>query len=140
MTIPTPDESGERVSDEKLQELRAACEMGPPVLKAPTIDELEKILQQADPPSINIQPDGSITAGPPEIRIPVADMLAIVRELQRRRSTDTRTEVLEIIRGFLECPEIADCAPDDKDPETDALERRARAALKANTPPPREGE
>lgn len=35
----------------------------------------------------------------------------------------------EVVRGFLDCPEIADCAPDDKDPETDALERRARAAL-----------
>lgn len=38
-------------------------------------------------------------------------------------------EALDIIRGFMESPEIADCAPDDKDPETDALERRARAVL-----------
>src|SRR5690242_19332032 len=34
-----------------------------------------------------------------------------------------------IVRGFLECPEIADCAPEDKDPETDELERQARALL-----------
>ena len=35
----------------------------------------------------------------------------------------------EIVRGFLDCPEIADCAPEDKDPDTDDLERRARALL-----------
>lgn len=37
-----------------------------------------------------------------------------------------------IARGFLDCPEIADCAPDDKDPETDRLEREARAALSSH--------
>ena len=36
-------------------------------------------------------------------------------------------EALELLQGFLSCPEIADCAPEDKDPETDDLERRARA-------------
>ena len=35
----------------------------------------------------------------------------------------------KIVHGFLRCPEIADCAPDDKDSETDALEREARSAL-----------
>ncbi len=39
-----------------------------------------------------------------------------------------------IMRGFLDCPEIADCAPDDKDPETDALEREARSALPEERP------
>lgn len=34
-------------------------------------------------------------------------------------------ELLEIINGFLCCPEIADCCPEDKDPDTRALERRA---------------
>lgn len=42
-------------------------------------------------------------------------------------------ELEAIARGFLDCPEIADCAPVDKDPETDDLERRARRALKENT-------
>ncbi len=41
-----------------------------------------------------------------------------------------RIEALEAaLRGFLDCPEIADCAPEDKDPETDALERTTRALL-----------
>jgi hypothetical protein len=44
----------------------------------------------------------------------------LVAEVERLR---------EIVRDFLNCPEIADCAPDDKDPETNALERQARAAL-----------
>lgn len=35
----------------------------------------------------------------------------------------------EIIRGFLDCPEIADCAPEDLDNETRDLERRARRFL-----------
>lgn len=39
----------------------------------------------------------------------------------------------EIIRGFLDCPEIADCAPDDKDPDTNSLERSARSALSDTT-------
>lgn len=36
-----------------------------------------------------------------------------------------------IIRGFLDCPEIADCAPEDLDNETRNLERRARQYLSA---------
>ncbi len=43
------------------------------------------------------------------------------------------SELQAIVQGFLDCPEIADCAPDDKDPETDDLERRARCALKGQT-------
>lgn len=38
-------------------------------------------------------------------------------------------QAVEILQGFLGCPEIADCAPEDKDPETDALERRARRLI-----------
>lgn len=38
-------------------------------------------------------------------------------------------ELIAIVKGFLDCPEIAECAAEDKDPETDALERRARAVL-----------
>ena len=39
----------------------------------------------------------------------------------------------EIVRGFLDCPEIAYCAPEDMDPETYELERQARAALPEET-------
>jgi hypothetical protein len=38
-------------------------------------------------------------------------------------------EAVEIIRGFLTCPEVADCAPEDLDNETRDLERRARRYL-----------
>jgi hypothetical protein len=38
-------------------------------------------------------------------------------------------EAAEIIRGFLSCPEIADCAPEDLDNETRNLERLARRFL-----------
>ncbi|MFQ6161443.1 Lar family restriction alleviation protein [Sinorhizobium meliloti] len=41
-------------------------------------------------------------------------------------------EAAEIIRGFLSCPEIADCAPEDLDNETRDLERRARRFLTAS--------
>jgi hypothetical protein len=46
-------------------------------------------------------------------------------------------EAAEIIRGFLSCPEIADCAPEDLDNETRDLERRARRFLAS---PPSDGE
>jgi hypothetical protein len=60
---------------------------------------------------------------------------------------DVQRECIEfrrIVSGFLRCPEIADCAPEDKDPDTDALERCARSVLEngpanladANTNPP----
>lgn len=50
-------------------------------------------------------------------------------------------ELRQIVVGFLACPEIADCAPEDKDPETDALERRARrVALSQSTSAGRVGE
>ena len=42
------------------------------------------------------------------------------------------------MQGFLDCPEIADCAPEDKDTETNDLERRARALL--SVPPGKEKE
>jgi chromosome segregation ATPase len=35
----------------------------------------------------------------------------------------------EALRLLLACPEIADCAPEDKDPDTHRAERLARAAL-----------
>ena len=40
-------------------------------------------------------------------------------------------ELRAIVEGFLSCPEISDCAPDDKDPETSELERRARRILES---------
>jgi hypothetical protein len=43
--------------------------------------------------------------------------------------TTRETELLDLIRGFLDCPEIADCHPEDKSPDTEDLERRARALL-----------
>ena len=50
-------------------------------------------------------------------------------EIERLRAATSAglREALELLQGFLSCPEIADCAPEDKDPETDDLERRARA-------------
>ncbi|WP_156640017.1 hypothetical protein [Bosea sp. PAMC 26642] len=36
-------------------------------------------------------------------------------------------ELEGIVVGFLQCPEIAECAPEDKASETDTLERRARS-------------
>lgn len=41
----------------------------------------------------------------------------------------------QVVNGFLACPEIAECAAEDKAPETEALERRARA-LAAPAPAP----
>lgn len=38
-----------------------------------------------------------------------------------------------LIRGFLVCPEIADCAPEDLDQETRTLEKRARRYLEGLT-------
>lgn len=36
-------------------------------------------------------------------------------------------EALQVITGFLQCPEIADCHPEDKDPETSKSVREERA-------------
>lgn len=44
-------------------------------------------------------------------------------------SSKAAGEMREILQGFLDCPEIAECHPADKDPETEALESRARALL-----------
>ncbi|MDW9363642.1 hypothetical protein GOA99_19600 [Sinorhizobium meliloti] len=38
-------------------------------------------------------------------------------------------EARQIIRGFLDCPEVADCAPEDLDNDTRDVERRARKFL-----------
>ena len=38
-------------------------------------------------------------------------------------------ELVKILKAFLACPEIADCAPEDKDPDTQVAERAARAAI-----------
>lgn len=54
------------------------------------------------------------------------EAVAEIRRLRAAPSAGLR-EALELLQGFLSCPEIADCAPEDKDPETDDLERRARA-------------
>ncbi|WP_234896379.1 hypothetical protein [Sinorhizobium meliloti] len=43
-------------------------------------------------------------------------------------------EARQIIRGFLACPEVADCAPEDLDNETRDLERRARKFLATLAP------
>lgn len=53
-------------------------------------------------------------------------------------NVELRAELAEreaIIRGFLRCPEIADCDPRDLDQDTRALERRARTALEAHVQP-----
>jgi hypothetical protein len=52
-----------------------------------------------------------------------------IRALAAQTAKPVPVEAVEIIRVFLACPEIAECAPEDKDPETDAIERRARALL-----------
>lgn len=52
---------------------------------------------------------------------------AMIDDLPRAAPSAGLREALELLQGFLSCPEIADCAPEDKDPETDDLERRARA-------------
>lgn len=63
---------------------------------------------------------------------PIADantkreVAAIVRAVNRYDA------LVELVKQFLQCPEIADCAQEDKEPETDATERTARALL-ANT-------
>ena len=44
-------------------------------------------------------------------------------------------ELHSVIFGFLTCPEIADCAAEDMDPETLALERRARALVTTEAHP-----
>lgn len=62
------------------------------------------------------------------------ECIVYIRHLAARAVLEgERDAVIEIIKGFLNCPEIADCAPEDKDPETDAIERKARLWLK----PPR---
>ena len=40
-----------------------------------------------------------------------------------------RDELAAALRAILNCPEIADCAPEDKDPDTEIAERAARALL-----------
>lgn len=44
-----------------------------------------------------------------------------------------RAEAAAIIRDFLSCAEIADCAPEDLDQETRTLEKRARRYLEGLT-------
>jgi hypothetical protein len=39
-----------------------------------------------------------------------------------------------IVQRFLDCPEIADCAPEDKEGETHQLEHDARSALSPSPP------
>jgi len=46
-----------------------------------------------------------------------------------RRLAEERQPLLALIKRFLLCPEIADCAPEDLDNETRELERDARRAL-----------
>lgn len=58
-------------------------------------------------------------------------VLALSEENERLAERVKKLEGL--VRCFLNCPEIADCAPDDKDPETIDLEHDARALLSAPT-------
>ena len=65
-----------------------------------------------------------------EMRVTADELRAILETAWNTRALDAEAERLRrIVRGFLDCPEIADCAPEDKDVETDALEREARAAF-----------
>lgn len=59
---------------------------------------------------------------------PPVDLYALLAE-QRAAVGDAVT----IIRDFLACPEIADCAPEDLDQETRSLETRARRYLEVAT-------
>jgi hypothetical protein len=53
----------------------------------------------------------------------------ILAEIERLDRAASGSEAVAIIRGFLDSPEIADCAPEDLDNETRDLERRARQYL-----------
>jgi len=57
---------------------------------------------------------------------------AIERRLSEYSAeAEASVDAAAIIRDFLSCPEIADCAPEDLDQETRSLERRARRHLEA---------
>lgn len=51
--------------------------------------------------------------------------LASELEVQAKEARELRALLL----GFLNCPEISECAPEDKDVETERLEREARTLL-----------
>ncbi len=46
-------------------------------------------------------------------------------------SKEQHNALIAYLTGFLVCPEIADCAPEDKDMDTIELEANARAMIKA---------
>jgi hypothetical protein len=71
----------------------------------------------------------SIPAQPTDDDITI---MAYIEQAEARRVSLQVEEVRrmrEIIQGFLDCPEISDCHPEDKDAETEELESRARSAL-----------
>lgn len=68
-----------------------------------------------------------LEAGDAGIAAMVRELVAIKAEAATLRAE--LDEAVEVVRGFLQCPEIADCAPRDKDPDTQVVERRARAFL-----------
>lgn len=80
--IPSPDERTPGPSSAPLAErLREAIETAERIIalyetprKRPTIEDLEKLLQQSDSPPVTINPDGSISAG-------VSDALVVARAL-----------------------------------------------------------
>jgi hypothetical protein len=57
-----------------------------------------------------------------------ADQIAALSEIKAAEAM----LLADLVEGFLSCPEIADCAPEDKDPDTHELERRARAILRGD--------
>lgn len=64
------------------------------------------------------------------------DRMIYERELLKPVLDDSREmraaikALMAALEALLRCPEIADCDPRDKDPETEIAERNARAAIK----------
>lgn len=80
--------------------------------------------------------DWNCTTNPPEPMRGVFEFEADARLAEAGRNiaptiAKAYLDALDLLRGFLDCPEIADCAPDDKDPVTTELERKARAVVGA---------
>lgn len=57
----------------------------------------------------------------------------IAEEMRVGRIRAAAPTLLEALKALLLVPEIADCDPRDKDPETQVAERNARAAIAAAT-------
>lgn len=78
-------ETSQTLSFDELIELERLCKSSVKTLEKPTVAELEAILQAPETAPINIQPDGSITVGPPTVRIPVTSLVALLAELRGYR-------------------------------------------------------